>query len=183
MTSIEVDVLVAGGGPAGSTISAFLAKKGYKVTLLEKEAHPRFHIGESLLPCNMPILEELGVMDQLRDMGVVKLGADFALSTDETWRTYYFCKSYNKTPPNAYEVRRSEFDEMLFRNATKWGVDTREHTKLTKLTWDTTGHSTAETVDKDGKTTVYKARYFVDATGRDTFLSKKFDIKKKNPNH
>lgn len=183
MPTIDVDVLVAGGGPAGSTISSFLARKGYRVTVLERDAHPRFHIGESLLPCNMPILEELGVMDQLRGMGVVKLGADFALATDETWRTYHFCKSYNKTPPNAYEVRRSEFDEMLFRNATKCGVDTREHTKLTKVEWDSTGHTTAEAVDKDGNKLVFKARYFIDATGRDTFLSKKFDIKRKNPNH
>src|SRR5687767_12829213 len=86
----RVDVVVVGGGPAGSTVSTFLARKGYRVTVLEKDSHPRFHIGESLLPCNMPILEDVGVMDQLKSIGVVKLGADFALATDETWRTYYF---------------------------------------------------------------------------------------------
>jgi len=183
MQSFDVDVLVVGGGPAGSTIAALLARKGHKVTVLEKEDHPRFHIGESLLPCNMPILEELGVMDQLRAMGVVKLGADFALATDETWRTYYFCRSYNKTPPNAYEVKRSEFDEMLFRNATRCGADTREGVKLTKLTWDDRGHSVAEAHDRSGAKLVFNAKYFIDATGRDTFISKKLDIKQKNPNH
>lgn len=183
MERIEADVLVVGGGPGGSTISTLLARKGYKVVVLEKDAHPRFHIGESLLPCNMPILEELGVMDQLRSIGVIKLGADFAMATDETWRTYYFCKSYNRTPPNAYEVRRSEFDEMLFRNATKNGVDTRERVKLAKVEWDERGHVTGEAVDHEGKRFTVSAKYFVDGSGRDTFLSKKFDIKKKNPNH
>ncbi len=183
MTSLDVDVLVAGGGPAGSTIAGLLARKGYKVTVIDKDEHPRFHIGESLLPCNMPILEDLGVMDQLREMGVTKLGADFSMANDETWRTYYFCKSMNRTPPNAYEVKRSEFDEMLFRNAAKLGATTMEKVTLHKVDWDERGHSTAEATDRDGQRLTFKARYFVDATGRDTFLSKKLGLKKKNPNH
>ncbi len=179
----RVDVVVVGGGPAGSTVSAYLARKGYRVTVLEKDSHPRFHIGESLLPCNMPILEDLGVMDQLKDMGVVKLGADFSLPNDETWRTYYFCKSLNRTPPHAYEVRRSEFDEMLFRNATKCGVDTRERVKVLDVSWDRDKRCTVKAVDEAGKKLTFEARYFVDATGRDTLLSKKLGLKRKNPNH
>ncbi len=181
--TIDVDVLVAGGGPAGSTISTLLARKGHKVTVLEKDTHPRFHIGESLLPCNMPIVEELGVMNELRAMGVVKLGADFSLATDETWRTYHFARSYNKTPPNAYEVKRSDFDELLFRNATKNGVDTREGVTLNSVTWDSEGKSRAEAVTASGEKLVFNAKYFVDASGRDTFLSKKFDMKVQNKNH
>ena len=66
----ECDVLVVGGGPAGSTIAALLAEKGWRVTLLEKEHHPRFHIGESLLPHNLPIFERLGVLEQVDDIGI-----------------------------------------------------------------------------------------------------------------
>ena len=73
----ETDVLVIGGGPAGTTAATLLARKGWKVTLLEKARHPRFHIGESLLPMNLPILERLGVLEQVRAIGVHKLGADF----------------------------------------------------------------------------------------------------------
>ena len=69
------DVLVIGGGPGGSTISAFLVQKGWKVVLLEKEHHPRFHIGESLLPLNLPLLGRLGVLDQVDQIGLVKPGA------------------------------------------------------------------------------------------------------------
>lgn len=183
MESLEVDVLVTGGGPAGSTISALLAKKGYKVLTLEKDQHPRFHIGESLLPCNMPIIEELGLMDELRAMGTHKPGADFALPNDEGFRTYYFCNSLNKTPPSAFQVTRSEFDEMLFRNATKAGADTRERVTMTSVEWDAQGHTTAKAVDHEGKELSIKARYFVDATGRDTFVSKKLGMKKKNMAH
>ncbi len=85
----ETDVLVIGGGPAGTTAATLLARKGWKVTLLEKARHPRFHIGESLLPMNLPILERLGVLEQVRAIGVHKLGADFPLQ-DEADNTHVF---------------------------------------------------------------------------------------------
>ncbi|KAA8921640.1 hydroxylase, partial [Xanthomonas sontii] len=71
------DVLVIGGGPAGCAAAIVLAQRGWRVAVLEKDHHPRFHIGESLLPMNMPILQRLGVLDQVRAIGVLKLGADF----------------------------------------------------------------------------------------------------------
>jgi len=71
------DVLIIGGGPAGSTMATFLVAKGWRVVLLEKERHPRFHIGESLLPLNMPLLERLGVREQVAQIGLVKLAAEF----------------------------------------------------------------------------------------------------------
>ena len=71
------DVLVIGGGPGGSTAAGFLAKRGHRVLQLEKAHHPRFHIGESLLPMNLPVFERLGVLDKVKAMGVYKPGADF----------------------------------------------------------------------------------------------------------
>ncbi|MFT9087410.1 MAG: FAD-dependent oxidoreductase [Acetobacter okinawensis] len=71
------DVLVIGGGPAGSTAATLLARQGVSVILLEKDPHPRFHIGESLLPCNLPLLRDLGVLDKVREIGVFKPGAEF----------------------------------------------------------------------------------------------------------
>ena len=66
------DVAVIGGGPAGSTAAALLARRGHRVIALEKAHHPRFHIGESLLPMNLPVFDRLGVLDKVRALGVLK---------------------------------------------------------------------------------------------------------------
>ena len=177
------DVLVIGGGPGGSTVSALLARKGRKVIMLEKDCHPRFHIGESLLPMNMPILERLGVLHKVKEMGVLKLGADFSLPDDTKHLTYNFADAYSDSPPNAYEVTRSEFDEMLFRNAATSGVDTREDIRVDRIEWDSDHCTTAYATDKNKQQHVFRAKYLVDASGRDTFLSKKLGLKRRNPNH
>lgn len=70
----QCDVLVIGGGPAGATVAPFLAEKGYRVVVLEKARHPRFHIGESLLPANLPLFERMGIADQVKAIGMVKPG-------------------------------------------------------------------------------------------------------------
>src|SRR5216110_1140364 len=77
----QCDVAVIGGGPVGSTAAALLARRGYRVIALEKAHHPRFHIGESLLPMNLPIFERLGVLAKVRALGVYKRGADLRPTT------------------------------------------------------------------------------------------------------
>ena len=62
-TALDADVIVIGGGPAGTTVGALLSERGWNVVVIEKDRHPRFHIGESLLPFNMPIFERLGVLE------------------------------------------------------------------------------------------------------------------------
>src|ERR1700690_2089388 len=84
------DVLVIGGGPAGATAAALLAERGYRVTLLEKAHHPRFHIGESLLPSNLPLFERLGVAAQVRAIGMEKYGAEFTSSWDGRHQKFEF---------------------------------------------------------------------------------------------
>lgn len=115
----DCDVLVIGGGPAGSTAAALLAERGYAVTLMEKDHHPRFHIGESLIPANLPLFEKLGVAAEIKAIGMQKWGAEFVSPWHEKQQVFEFCDAMDKSMPMAYQVRRSEFDEILIRNASR----------------------------------------------------------------
>jgi len=103
------DVLVIGGGSAGATAAALLAERGYRVTLLEKAHHPRFHIGESLLPANLPLLEKLGVADAVKAIGMEKWGAEFVSPWHDHKQSFEFADAMDKSMPIAYQVRRAEF--------------------------------------------------------------------------
>lgn len=176
----DCDVLVIGGGPGGSTISTLLARRGWRVTMLEKAAHPRFHIGESLLPANMPIFEEIGALEKLRALGRVKLGADFPRD-DGSYYTFRFDRALGGTPPYAFQVVREDMDRMLFQNARENGVDAREQVKVERADFDDAG-VTVHVDAEDGKSQL-RARYVVDASGRDTFLGKQLKLVERSDKH
>ena len=118
-TETRCDVLVIGGGPAGSTISALLAQRGRDVVMLEKSRHPRFHIGESLLPFNMPLFEQLGVAREIEAIGMTQYGAEFVSPWHDKPVMFEFANAMDSPCSSAYQVRRSEFDDTLFRNAAR----------------------------------------------------------------
>lgn len=180
------DVLVIGGGPAGSTAAALLATQGRRVVLVEKTQHPRFHIGESLLPANVPLLDKLGVRDQVEKIGMPKFGIEF-VSPDHDYRTCVeFAEAWNKDLSYAWQVRRSELDELLFRHAAVRGATTLENCRVRDLDFDADGADVrAELTQADGTkvSKQWRARFVLDASGRDTLLANKFRIKDKNPAH
>ena len=176
------DVLVIGGGPAGSTVAALLAQQGRNVVLLEKAHHPRFHIGESLLPANVRLFERLGVREQVEKIGMPKFGIEF-VSPDHEHRSYLeFADAWDKTMPYAWQVRRSELDELLFRHAGTRGARTLEGCRVREVSFDGDG-ATVEAELDDGARRRWRARFVVDASGRDTVLANKFRCKEKNPAH
>lgn len=178
------DVLVVGGGPAGSTISAVLAEKGWRVIQLEKDPHPRFHIGESLLPHNLPLLKRLGVLEKVDAIGIKKPGADFNSSMEVSGHyQFHFKNALDKNHPYAYEVRRSDFDELLFRNATAKGTISLEGARATKVELTQGQNPRIHGMDAQGNPHTWECRFFVDASGRDTLLSKQFKFKHKNTQH
>lgn len=177
------DVLVIGGGPAGSTVSPLLARQGHRVVLLEKDHHPRFHIGESLLPANLPLLERLGVADQVKAIGMHKPGAEFVSPQHEQSQSFWFAEAWDKSMPYAYQVKRADFDEILIRNATREGVDVHEGCKATAVEFLADRSVRVHAQHDDGRESVWDAKFLVDASGRDTFLASRFKIKDRNPAH
>jgi flavin-dependent dehydrogenase len=183
-TAADCDAFVIGGGPAGSTISALLAQKGWSVVQIDKERHPRFHIGESLLPMNLPIFERLGVLDQVHRIGIKKPGADFNSNLEVSGHHQFdFGFALDKNHPYAYEVRRSEFDELLFRNSAAKGARTLEQVKATGVELTQGRNPKVHTVDEEGRTTTWETRFLVDASGRDTLLGNKLGVKTRNRRH
>ncbi len=182
-TPESCDVVVIGGGPAGSTAAAFLARGGYRVIALEKAHHPRFHIGESLLPMNLPIFERLGVLEKVRSLGVYKRGADFEADNDGGYHTFAFARALGDSPSHAFQVWRQEFDKMLFEHARECGAGTREGHEAVRLEQRGPRDTRVEVRTDEGRTYRIQARYAVDASGRDTFLSAKKKLRRKNLRH
>ena len=126
----QCDVLVIGGGPGGSTVAALLAQQGRRVVLMEKELHPRFHIGESLLPANMPLLDELGVREEVNAIGMPKWGVEFISPHHGHTTDLRFTDAWDKSLEGAFQVRRSVFDHILLRNAARKGAEVLEEHRV-----------------------------------------------------
>src|SRR3982075_2486746 len=159
----QCDVAVIGGGPAGSTAAALLARRGYRVIALEKARHPRFHIGESLLPMNLPVFERLGGLDKVRAMGVFKPGADFEANNERGYNNYAFSRAIGNSPPHAYQVWRQDFDQMLYGHARESGADAREGHEVLKIDQLGPRETRLEVRTDEGRTYNIQARYLVDA--------------------
>ena len=124
MNAEGCDVVVIGGGPGGSTAAALLARRGHRVIVLEKAHHPRFHIGESLLPMNLMLFERLGLRERVEAIGMTKYGVEFISPYHNRSITFDFANAIDKRYPFAYQVRRSELDEILFEHARGKGAKT-----------------------------------------------------------
>jgi flavin-dependent dehydrogenase len=154
-----------------------LARKGWQVLLLEREHFPRHHIGESLLPASMPVLEELGVLPAVQAAGFLrKWGATMVWGTDKTPWSWYF-RETNQRYPHAYQVWRPHFDQLLLDNSRAHGVDVREGYQVTDVLFaDDRAVSVQYTTD--GTQGVVRARFVVDASGQGALLGHKLQLRR-----
>ena len=164
------DVIVIGGGPAGSTAATLLAQQGFSVLLLEREKFPRFQIGESLLPYNNDLFDRLGVTDQLtRGDFFPKYGAYFVTGDGKVGYNFRFDRNLEKPYQRSYQVKRAEFDNVLLRNAAMCGVEVREETAVASVNVDDPQRAIVTT--KSGES--LEARFVVDASGHGTVLGQR----------
>ncbi|HEY4642013.1 MAG TPA: FAD-dependent oxidoreductase, partial [Thermoanaerobaculia bacterium] len=169
-----IDVLVIGGGPAGSTAATLLARKGFSVTLLERERFPRFQVGESLLPYNNDLFARLGVTLPMEQGSFTpKYGAGFVTADGALGYTFRFVENLPKAYHRSFQVKRAEFDELLLRNAAANGVDVREETAVTAVDLDNPNRATVTTSNGER----IEARFLVDASGHGAFLGNRFGEK------
>ena len=176
------DVIVIGGGPAGSTAAAILAEKGHKVLILEKEKFPRYHIGESLMPFCYFTLERLGILDQLKESAYPKkYSVQFVREDGEVSQPFYFFQHLDHEASTTWQVLRSEFDLMLLNNARDHGAEVREQTMVKRLIKDDGVVVGVEAAADHGQRLKFSAPITIDASGRDCVCSAKEGWRVRDP--
>jgi flavin-dependent dehydrogenase len=173
----EVDVVIIGGGPGGATAAALLAQRGRRVVVLEQQRFPRFHIGESLLPSSAPVLAMLGLSDELDRLFVRKYSARFLddeapFDSPAATARYAFAGAFPPAVPYAWQVSRARFDELLLRRAAELGADVREGWRVERPIFAGSFAVGVEASGPAGETRRLGARVVIDASGRDSLLSK-----------
>jgi flavin-dependent dehydrogenase len=177
----DCDVLVIGGGPAGSSVATLLAERGRRVVVVDKDKHPRFHIGESLLPHNLPLLDRLGVRAQIETSAQRKHGIEFVSPFHGKSIRYNFINAWDKRFPYAFQVRRSEFDHLLLKNAAAKGAEVIEQCRVTAVEFPEGEHPLVTARGEDGAERHWRPAFVVDASGRDTMLASQMGTKERNP--
>src|SRR5258708_7763378 len=132
---------------------------------------------------NLPVFERLGVLDEVRAMGVFKPGADCEGKNERGYNNYAFDGGIGNSPPHAYQVWRQDFDQMLYGHAREGGADAREGHEVVKIEQANSRATRLEVRTDDGRSYSIQARYLVDASGRDAFLSSKKQLRRKNNEH
>jgi halogenation protein CepH len=171
---LHADVLVAGGGPAASTAATLLAKNGHSVIMLERAQHPRHQIGESLLPSTIHgVCRMLDVLDEVEAAGfTVKRGGTFRWGRRAQEWTFAFKSTTLADADYAFQVERAKFDQILFENARRHGVDARENVEVLEILSDGERATGVVARDEHGRHLTVRASYVVDASGHGSRLAR-----------
>ena len=177
MSNDMYDVAIIGGGPAGSTAATLLARAGRRVVVIEREKFPRFHIGESLLPFSTVAFDRLGVREKLDRAFLPKYGGEIVSACGERGVKFYFKDGFRASRDRAYQVTRSEFDELLLNHSRENGAEVREETTVTNIVLNK-DRVQMEIVTAGGATETVESKYLLDCSGRQTVMGNFLKLKK-----
>jgi len=175
------DCIVIGGGPAGSATAALVAQAGHRTLLLERQAMPRFHVGESLMPETYWIFERLGVLDKMRRSDFVqKRSVQFVSHSGKESEPFFFHEHDPRECSQTWQVERSRFDHMLFENAREKGAQCRDQTRVLEVLFDG-DRARGVRLQSDRGSEEIAARVVVDASGQQSLIASALGIRKVNP--
>ena len=178
----EYDVIVIGGGPAGSTASTLIAQRGYRVVLFERERFPRFHIGESLIPETYWVLKRLNMLPKMqRSHFIKKYSVQFVNASGKLSAPFYFWDNKPHECSQTWQVVRSEFDKMMLDNAREHGVDAQEGVHVLEVLFDGDRAVGVRIKDSDGERRDVYAPVVVDASGQAAMLQNRFKLRLWDP--
>jgi flavin-dependent dehydrogenase len=179
----QYDAVVIGGGPAGTTFAHLLARTGHAVLLVERSRHPRFSVGESLLPATMPLWRRLGLVERFEKAGFVrKYGAYFCFADGEQPEYSHFPNASRWIADHSYEVRRADFDQILWDAALETGIDAIDETLVEEVSFAGTRATGVRLRLPDGRRAEVGARLVADCSGRATLIGAQLALRDRDPN-
>jgi flavin-dependent dehydrogenase len=182
MIQPQYDVVVIGGGPAGSTVSTLLAQQGVRVGLFERERFPRFHIGESLIPETYWVLERLNMLPKMqRSQFVKKYSVQFVNADGKLSAPFYFWDNKPHECSQTWQVVRSEFDQLMLANAREHGVDAHEGVHVVDAIFDGERAAGVRIKAPEGERREVRATVVVDASGQAALLQNRFKLRLWDP--
>src|SRR5438309_5224336 len=177
MSTATYDGAIIGGGPAGSTAAALLARAGRRVIVFEREKFPRFHIGESLLPFSMKAFSRLELHEKFLSAGFMKkFGGEIFGACSERGTKFYFKDGFRSQTDHSYQVTRADFDKVLLDHAAECGADVHEQRAVERV--EVANEHVDLSVKWGSSSQNVRARYLIDASGRNSVLGTQFGIKK-----
>ena len=176
------DVIVIGGGPAGSTIASILSREGRNVVLFEKAVFPRHHIGESLMTDTYWTFKRMGLLEKLKGSPFIrKYSVQFANAASKESRPFYFFEAMHHESAVTWQVTRSEFDKLLIEHAAEQGADVHQGAAVQQVLFEGDRAVGVEVILRDGSRQTVHANVVVDATGQSAMLSNKFRWRIRDP--